>query len=631
MTKAAPQKMRATGKPKAALSKSHSSMNPDRPVTKGNMRDKATIMRLKMYKSGGKAIRDKHGKVIKAAPFQNSVSSGTVSRIAPNRKWFGNTRVVGQTELSNFREALGDKVNDTYSVLLKSSKIPMSLLTDPVKSSRYHLLDTEKYDNTFGPKAQRKKPKLQFGDISQYAESVSLAGDSYVSEKDKDLVVDNGGVKDETRDKIFQKGQSKRIWGELYKVVDSSDVVLLVVDSRDPMGTRCRQVEAFIKKEKSHKHIVMILNKCDLVPTWVTARWVKVLSAEYPTLAFHASITNPFGKGALIQLLRQYSKLHSDKKQISVGLIGYPNVGKSSIINALQAKKVCNVAPIPGETKVWQYITLMKRIFLIDCPGVVYDNGDTESDIVLKGVVRIENIKDAEVHVEQVLQRVKPQHITRHYGIQKWENCADFLEQYSRKTGKLLKGGEPDINAVARMVLTDWQRGKLPYFTLPEITDESQEPAQEGALSAAGKVPSVAQNFENIRVCPDLILDATDRDSVETSQDDSQKTPQDDLKPAEAIVDWDRVFESVVGEKTILPAEIPENPNQGNNSKSMKRKLPTASSKDGDIESEKVPSKEKRKTTNKQKVGTHYYETANVKNRNLNRRGKKNNNPTLRR
>ena len=50
-------------------------------------------------------------------------------------------------------------------------------------------------------------------------------------------------------------------------------------------------------------------------------------------------------------------------------------------------QKVCKVAPIPGETKVWQYITLTKRIFLIDCPGVVYQNRDSETDIVLKGVV----------------------------------------------------------------------------------------------------------------------------------------------------------------------------------------------------------------------------------------------------
>ena len=87
---------------------------------------------------------------------------------------------------------------------------------------------------------------------------------------------------------------------------------------------------------------------------------MKLLSREYPTLAFHASINNSFGKGSLIQLLRQFSVLHQDKKQISIGFVGYPNTGKSSVINTLKKKKVCNVAPVPGETKVWQYISLMR-------------------------------------------------------------------------------------------------------------------------------------------------------------------------------------------------------------------------------------------------------------------------------
>jgi len=75
---------------------------------------------------------------------------------------------------------------------------------------------------------------------------------------------------EEAQDSVFKKGQSKRIWGELYKVIDSSDVVIHVLDARDPMGTRCKNVESFLKKEAKHKHLIFVLNKCDLVPTWVT-------------------------------------------------------------------------------------------------------------------------------------------------------------------------------------------------------------------------------------------------------------------------------------------------------------------------------------------------------------------------
>ena len=76
------------------------------------------------------------------------------------------------------------------------------------------------------------------------------------------------------------------------------------------------------------------------MPAWVTKRWLQHLSKEYPTLAFHASITNPFGKGSLLSLLRQLARLRSDRKYISVGFVGYPNVGKSSVINTLRTKKV---------------------------------------------------------------------------------------------------------------------------------------------------------------------------------------------------------------------------------------------------------------------------------------------------
>lgn len=443
------------------------------------MRDRATIKRLNMYRQ--KQRCNSRGKVIKPLQYQSTVAPGTVARVEPNIKWFANTRVIKQSSLQKFQDEMGAIQKDPYRVVMRQSKLPMSLLHDRVKAhnSRVHILDTEGFETTFGRKAQRKKPNLAADDMKNLVEQAEASALSYNADNDKDLVTEDTGVRNEAREEIFKKGQSKRIWGELYKVIDSSDVIIQVLDARDPMGTRSKSIETYLKKEKPWKHLIFVLNKCDLIPTWVTKRWVAVLSQEYPTLAFHASLTNSFGKGSLIQLLRQFGKLHTDKKQISVGFIGYPNVGKSSVINTLRSKKVCNVAPLAGETKVWQYITLMRRIFLIDCPGVVYPSEDSETDIVLKGVVQVEKIKNPEEHIGAVLDRAKPEYIQKTYRIPTWSSAEDFLEKLALRTGKLLKGGEPDLSTVSKMVLNDWQRGRVPFFVKPpgpEGEDEEQAP-----------------------------------------------------------------------------------------------------------------------------------------------------------
>ncbi|XP_065171697.1 nucleolar GTP-binding protein 2, partial [Atheta coriaria] len=359
---------------KQGFNRSGHSMNPERPTAglKGvaNPRTKGTIKRIQMYRNF-KAKRDKTGKILTPAPFQGWNKSGTIARVEPNQKWFGNSRVISQNALQKFQTELGSAMKNPFQLVMKPTTLPVTLLNEKAKNARVHLLDTESFESVFGPKKSRKRPNISVSGMEELSQLVNQKQEGYSDEKDTNIVRDNQGVKDLPRDWVMAAGQSRRIWNELYKVVDSSDVLLQVLDARDPLGTRSAHLEKYLKTEKPHKHLIFILNKVDLVPTWITQRWLALLNKEYPTIAFHASLTHPFGKGSLINLLRQLGKLHIDKKQISVGFIGYPNVGKSSVINTLRSKKVCKVAPIAGETKVWQYITLMRRIYLIDCPGVV--------------------------------------------------------------------------------------------------------------------------------------------------------------------------------------------------------------------------------------------------------------------
>ncbi|GBM62530.1 Nucleolar GTP-binding protein 2 [Araneus ventricosus] len=496
----------------------------------------------------------------------------------------GNTKVIGQSALQRFQDELGKALKDPYQVVMKQTKLPITLLNESAKHKRYHVLDTEDFASTFGPKSRRKRPVLKTCNL---------------------------------------------------EVIDSSDVVIQVLDARDPMGTRSKHIENFMKKEKPHKQLIFVLNKCDLVPTWVTQRWVTILSPEYPTMAFHASITNPFGKGALINLLRQFGKLHEDKKQISVGFIGYPNVGKSSIINTLRSKKVCKVAPIAGETKVWQYITLMRRIYLIDCPGVVYPSGDTDTEIVLKGVVRVENVQDPEDHIPELMKRVKKEYLAKTYKVADWKDEMDFLEQYARRSGRLIKGGEPDISTVAKMILNDFQRGKLPYFVKPPV-DESKIATEGEATSNSEKVENAVPNKEAPENMPQN-AESDGNSSAGTSGANATNTQlaevqdfselkvgvefdEEDLEPknegsnkGEDALPNEEEHVSENDEESLKRKNVP-----GNRHKKRKR-----TQSEGSVPEKKLTSKQRRRLMlqeKKKKIGVHFYAEKNVKNRNRNRR-----------
>jgi len=181
---------------------------------------------------------------------------------------------------------MGAKVSDPYAVIIKQKKLPLSLLEDPdtgkgaKKAKRVNLVQTQPFSSTFGSKQTRKKPKLQADNYEELLAKVdqhnglyeekaitttATAGGGAGADNDALRTGDEKDVRNAVRDSVFEKGQSKRIWGELYKVVDSSDVIIQVLDARDPMGTRCRHLENHLKKNARHKHLLLLLNKCDLV------------------------------------------------------------------------------------------------------------------------------------------------------------------------------------------------------------------------------------------------------------------------------------------------------------------------------------------------------------------------------
>ena len=143
-----------------------------------------------------------------------------VARIAPNRKWFGPTRMMAQAQLTAFQDAIKKSKQDSYSVLLNKNRLPLSLINEATSNLRFHILDTEKFGSTFGPGSQRKKPKIDVDSMEEMMKNIGDKLEEYTTSKEELAPLTlNDDSRSEVREAIFSKGQSKRIYNELYKVL----------------------------------------------------------------------------------------------------------------------------------------------------------------------------------------------------------------------------------------------------------------------------------------------------------------------------------------------------------------------------------------------------------------------------
>lgn len=287
-------------------------------------------------------------------------------------------------------------------------------------------------------------------------------------------------------------GSQRSFYKELLKVIEASDVIIEVLDARDPLGSRCKDVERLVVKSGPTKHLVLLLNKIDLIPREVAEKWLKYLREEMPTVAFKCSTqqqrahlgqkrSSKAGKGnsstseclgaeTLLQLLKNYSRNNKLKTAITVGVIGLPNVGKSSLINSMKRTRAVNVGAVPGVTKVLQEVQLDKHVKLLDCPGVVMAKAsENEQAAVLRNSKRVENLEDPLGPVKEILRLCPHEKMMSIYRIPSFQSPDEFLQQVAQVRGKLKKGGVMDLTAAAKLVLKDWNEGKIPHYSLPPV------------------------------------------------------------------------------------------------------------------------------------------------------------------
>lgn len=188
----------------------------------------------------GKAQRNARGDITKAASYQSR--DAPVARVQPDRRWFNNTRVISQDALDSFRSAVQAQASDPTTYLMKRNKLPMDLISAEknVNGLKQHAakiaVESQPFSDTFGPKAQRKRPRLDFDSIESLAGRTGDMHEQYIEKLEQARLLSgtsgdaegegDDGTLTTARESIFSKGTSKRIWNELYKVIDSSDVIL---------------------------------------------------------------------------------------------------------------------------------------------------------------------------------------------------------------------------------------------------------------------------------------------------------------------------------------------------------------------------------------------------------------------
>jgi len=248
------------------------------------------------------------------------------------------------------------------------------------------------------------------------------------------------------------------------KIIENSDIVLEVLDARFVDETRNQEFEdKVIGKEKI---LIYVFNKADLV------RKSSLRKFNYLNPSIFVSSTERKGVRELRNLIKKLSKKISkpvDKDgsgKIVVGIIGYPNVGKSSLINVLLGKSSAGTSSQSGFTKALQKLKLSDEIVLLDSPGVIPEKEYSSSDRkkiaqhAKLGARDFSKVKDPEMVVFEIMKDYS-EAIEDFYGIDAGGDTEILIEKLGRKKGFMKKGGEVNEDKTARLILKDWQIGKI--------------------------------------------------------------------------------------------------------------------------------------------------------------------------
>lgn len=259
------------------------------------------------------------------------------------------------------------------------------------------------------------------------------------------------------------------------------DAVCEILDARIPYSSRNPDMEELTGK----KPRLVILNRIDLADPGATKLWADYFGRKgFAVLESDAKTgqgTSRFAV-AIRELLSKRLAAYAEKGQagrmIRVMILGIPNVGKSTFINKVAERKAAKAENRPGVTRSKQWISVEKSLELLDTPGMLwpkFDDSDVGMRLACTGAVRNEilDIEELACHLIAYLGLHYPHVLSDRYKVEPEPHDTGYvlLEKAGRKRGVLIRGGEVDLERMARILLDEFRSGKLGRFTL-ELPEE---------------------------------------------------------------------------------------------------------------------------------------------------------------
>ncbi|KAL8764190.1 MAG: hypothetical protein Q9184_000159 [Pyrenodesmia sp. 2 TL-2023] len=345
------------------------------------------------------------------------------------------------------------------------------------------------------------------------------------------------------------------VWRQLWRVIERSDLVVQIVDARNPLLFRSEDLEQYVKEVDSKKNNLLLVNKADMMTlaqrnawadyfekTGINYKFFSASLAKARNEAMDAEGTDPDDgdskspdgvqdgtESIFDKLAKEAAKLdvqdeQDEEEQLAseedlddktdprtriltvdalealflenapevhnpdpehprktqIGMVGYPNVGKSSTINALIGAKKVSVSSTPGKTKHFQTIHLSPDVILCDCPGLVFPNfATTKAELVCSGILPIDQLREFTGPAALVAQRIPQSYLEALYGVKVRTRpleeggtgvptAEEILIAYAVARGFTKTGqGQPDESRAARYILKDYVNGKLLFCHPP--------------------------------------------------------------------------------------------------------------------------------------------------------------------